>query len=865
MYLWQRHQQFQDAANDMVGHRPWEAVNGFEGHAQQQEWQQQQQQLQCQHPQQGQQQQQQQVWLAGGQQQQPSPAGDTHGQASSGEVTPKDDVVGQQQLGADVAARQATAAHTHAVLAAAAETAPAAAREKVNKDGCSGSCLPHAAAPSVFPSIKPPTLKLAETCTVVGLDFLMQGDQTLPLLTLQLSAPAGHCSSSCTDGATAPGLFDGAGVFQAMLPAPSTGHGQFVVLQQQFEAGKQRQWHVGDRVQRFYSGTCECGTIAAVRNCSDTAAQACSQQYQKYSVAWDNAGLQGAAGHALAASQPGAPPATASTAADTGDPQVSAADPAATAAGKGGSAGADGTAVVAPAGTADAANHAASAAAATTARVATTVAADAQRKPPVGCGWFYPWELQAAGTPVDVVMAVQHATQITAEQAAYLLHTLQRLSVRPACKIFASAPEADQVYDTTEGPRAYNRIVPLPLGIQNIMERLKTGYYRSLQALLHDAALIASNAAAFNGAESKLAVKAWELYQHVTAAVAEVSAEQYPQQQQQIWLCEAAAGGLCNEAFAAASASLQQQLQDGLLEQEQHAATNGGGRQRQQRRSTAKQRPKQLGAGLPAASDGGGAGQQQQAPPTRRSRRHSQQHSQQRRQQPPRSRRSAAQKAMQVMAGITAEYEWQDAAADDDADPAPDEKPAWLATRPTQLSSRQRQQQQRYRDSGSESSEPEGLNSDGYGGDEQQPHRYKLRQRPQRQQTQQQDSAEVAWTCTGGLPVTGVHQPWQQAAGGCSKQAGDAAAAAALAAEQYEQQLQWPQHCPIGQHDEQQQGQLDAAAWQQWYCALAGGAAELSAGAGAALAASGAAATPGDGIRVQQAAVQEQQQQQQPW
>lgn len=50
--------------------------------------------------------------------------------------------------------------------------------------------------------------------------------------------------------------------------------------------------------------------------------------------------------------------------------------------------------------------------------------------------------------------------------------------------------------------------VPLPLALCNVRDRLLAGYYRQPEALAHDAATIAANAAVFNGPDSAVAKRA---------------------------------------------------------------------------------------------------------------------------------------------------------------------------------------------------------------------------------------------------------------------------------------------------------------------------------------------------------------------
>ena len=54
-------------------------------------------------------------------------------------------------------------------------------------------------------------------------------------------------------------------------------------------------------------------------------------------------------------------------------------------------------------------------------------------------------------------------------------------------------------------PVWYTAVVPLPLALPDLVERLRNGYYRHLEALQHDASTIASNAQLYNGAGSDVA------------------------------------------------------------------------------------------------------------------------------------------------------------------------------------------------------------------------------------------------------------------------------------------------------------------------------------------------------------------------
>ena len=54
-------------------------------------------------------------------------------------------------------------------------------------------------------------------------------------------------------------------------------------------------------------------------------------------------------------------------------------------------------------------------------------------------------------------------------------------------------------------PVWYTAVVPLPLALPDLLERLRNGYYRHVEALQHDASTIASNAQLYNGAGSDVA------------------------------------------------------------------------------------------------------------------------------------------------------------------------------------------------------------------------------------------------------------------------------------------------------------------------------------------------------------------------
>ncbi len=54
-------------------------------------------------------------------------------------------------------------------------------------------------------------------------------------------------------------------------------------------------------------------------------------------------------------------------------------------------------------------------------------------------------------------------------------------------------------------PVWYTAVVPLPLALPDILQRLRSNYYRHAHALQHDAGTIASNAELYNGEGSDVA------------------------------------------------------------------------------------------------------------------------------------------------------------------------------------------------------------------------------------------------------------------------------------------------------------------------------------------------------------------------
>jgi hypothetical protein len=180
--------------------------------------------------------------------------------------------------------------------------------------------------------------------------------------------------------------------------------------------------------------------------------------------------------------------------------------------------------------------------------------------------------------------------------------------------VFAAAPEADEAYRRDGAARRefYNRRVALPLALLDLQRRLERGHYRSVAALDADAALIAANAAAFNGEGSDIAVDAAALARFLVAAtrgeaaapaafVAEADAEVARRE------AEAEAAEAAAEAAAAEASS---ESDAGARGDEEADAASGDdeerwGRRRARRRAPRPPREPRGGRGALAEPHGG--------------------------------------------------------------------------------------------------------------------------------------------------------------------------------------------------------------------------------------------------------------------
>ncbi|KAK9915369.1 hypothetical protein WJX75_008121 [Coccomyxa subellipsoidea] len=130
-----------------------------------------------------------------------------------------------------------------------------------------------------------------------------------------------------------------------------------------------------------------------------------------------------------------------------------------------------------------------------------------------------PWEMFNEDVQPEEVLAEAPALEPSLQLRASA--ALERLSRAPRFQLFHETPTPDAVFSTgdEDTPVWYTAVVPLPLAIPDLLERVRSGYYRQPQALQHDARTIASNAVLFNGDGSEVALLADELAGCIIAAV----------------------------------------------------------------------------------------------------------------------------------------------------------------------------------------------------------------------------------------------------------------------------------------------------------------------------------------------------------
>eukprot|EP00798_Chlamydomonas_sp_ICE-L_P031195 gene31195-6342_t len=134
--------------------------------------------------------------------------------------------------------------------------------------------------------------------------------------------------------------------------------------------------------------------------------------------------------------------------------------------------------------------------------------------------YLSPWELfEATKTIEDVtrsyplldagkVLAVEAALNLAEDSGRF-----SELRTTPAAN--ATFPRSDG----KSGKVAYNARCPLPLSVATLRARVGSGYYRTGEAIKHDAGTIAANAIAFNGPDADVSQDAELLVALVSAAI----------------------------------------------------------------------------------------------------------------------------------------------------------------------------------------------------------------------------------------------------------------------------------------------------------------------------------------------------------
>jgi WD40 repeat protein len=226
-----------------------------------------------------------------------------------------------------------------------------------------------------------------------------------------------------------------------------------------------------------------------------------------------------------------------------------------------------------------------------------------------------PWELHPRAVALgNGAAAAAEAPALEDGAAARAAAAVDAALGEERWAVFAAAPEADEAYRRDGAARRefYNRRVALPLALLDLQRRLERGHYRSVAALEADAALIAANAAAFNGVGSDIAVDAAALARFLVAATRGEAAAPAA------FVAEADAGVARREAEAeaveavaeAAAAAAASESDAGAREEDEEAEASGDdedrwGRRRARRRAARAPREPRGGRGAPVEPHGG--------------------------------------------------------------------------------------------------------------------------------------------------------------------------------------------------------------------------------------------------------------------
>eukprot|EP00884_Botryococcus_braunii_P018016 jgi/Botrbrau1/4899/Bobra.118_1s0013.1 len=131
-----------------------------------------------------------------------------------------------------------------------------------------------------------------------------------------------------------------------------------------------------------------------------------------------------------------------------------------------------------------------------------------------------PWEIFEVGQTAEAVRG--EACTLDDQLVVRTMMAVEQALADPKYELFVKSPGPRESHP---GPNRevvyYNSVVALPLGLESVMERLTSGYYRQAAAVLHDISTIAKNATEYNGQGTEIADEAQELERTLRAAVQE--------------------------------------------------------------------------------------------------------------------------------------------------------------------------------------------------------------------------------------------------------------------------------------------------------------------------------------------------------
>jgi hypothetical protein len=128
-----------------------------------------------------------------------------------------------------------------------------------------------------------------------------------------------------------------------------------------------------------------------------------------------------------------------------------------------------------------------------------------------------PWEIFQWETIRDAPIP-PNTSRLDDATCTRLASAIETAAQQDAWTIFQASPEWNESYRSLNGRQEYyNRRIPLPLGLMDIVTRLHLRYYRQKEALQHDIRTISENAAIFNGPSSDISADARSLARYLLA------------------------------------------------------------------------------------------------------------------------------------------------------------------------------------------------------------------------------------------------------------------------------------------------------------------------------------------------------------